>query len=81
MPAQSGPRLDQLAFINQAGTGGADGFELALGDFQQLGKVDLGGVFTEEMAIEHQFLGVALFLVHALQLAVDGAVAEDDMHV
>ena len=51
--------------------------EFFLGDVQQLGKVDLRALFAEEVAVQDQFAGVAFFLQHALEFAVDAAFADD----
>ena len=55
--------------------------EFLAGDVEQLREVDFGGLLADEAAVEDQFGGVALLLDHGLQLAVNGAVADDGIDV
>ena len=56
---------------------GAGSLNSFLAMFLHFGEVDLGALFTKEVAVQNQFAGVALFLQHALQFAVNAAFTDD----
>ena len=60
MGAEGRPILLQLALIQSSGLLHVG--EVLVRNLEQLGEVDFGGVFAEELAIEDQFGGVAFFL-------------------
>jgi len=78
--AQLGPFLDQLAFVHGANCVTAT-IEFRPVDIEQFGQVHFTGVIAQQMAVEDELRGSALFLDHFFQFPIDFPVADDGINI